>query len=173
MSTIVVCGFFFILALGECLLMLWIAECSVRWTITCAIYQGIVCIGPSLDNNMFDMNYPDAWHLWNPRTFKSHVPLVSSNYVPDCGGTPMEYLRVNALLPVLVLDCWLWKLPCRIHISYVWRLFPDLLHDHCVSCCFDESHCGNRGPCVFFSFFTYHYIVSMAAVSAGAHRRYS
>ena len=75
----------------------------------------------------------------------------------------MEYLGVNALLPVLVLDRWLSKFPRRIHISYVWRLLPDLLHDYCISCCFDESHCRNLGSNVFFIVFIRPYIVSVSA----------
>ena len=38
-------------------------ECSVRWTITCAIYQGILCIGLTNLDVMFDKNCPDARHL--------------------------------------------------------------------------------------------------------------
>ena len=72
----------------------------------------------------------------------------------------MEYLRVNALLPVLVLDRWFCEFACRIHIPYVWRLFPDLLHNHRISCCIDESHGRDRRSHVFSAFFICPYIVS-------------
>lgn len=81
----------------------------------------------------------------------------------------MELPWNNALLPVLVLDRWLWKFPRRIHISYVRRLLSDLLHDHCISCCFNESHCWDCGPNVLSTVFICPYLVSVSAV----HHRYS
>ena len=72
----------------------------------------------------------------------------------------MEHLGINTVLPVLVLDRWFRDFSRRIHIPYVWRVFPDLLYDLCVSHCFDESYCRNRRPHVFVAFFICPYIVS-------------
>ena len=72
----------------------------------------------------------------------------------------MEHLRVNFILLLLVLDRWICELPRRIHISDVWRLFSDLLHDHCIGRGFDESYCRDRWPHVFFPLFFRSYIVS-------------